>query len=120
MHSCRRILQDTANAVYPAREDKIIHLGNGKPKTIKLGVDNYINRLIAYIEEHTDSVRFNEIVGSHIKYLGERLDSIFQDTQKGSHDIIFSREEADRYVIYSYLVIGDILSITDKVKVQQV
>ncbi|WP_110989543.1 hypothetical protein, partial [Acinetobacter baumannii] len=65
---------------------------------------------------NTDSKRFEEIVGSHMKYLGERLDAIFQAAQKGSHDIISSREEADRYVIYTYLVIGDILSLDDGIQ----
>lgn len=94
----------------------MIDLGGNKPRTIKLGPDNYINRLIAYVEENTDSKRFEEIVGSHMKYLGERLDAIFQAAQKGSHDVISTREEADRYVIYTYLVVGDILSLREEVK----
>lgn len=108
VHSCRRILQDTADAIYPARDDKIINPGP-KQKTVKLGPDNYINRLVAYVEENSESARFNEIVGSHMKYLGERLDAIFAAAQKGSHDVIASQDEADRYVIYTYLVVGDIL-----------
>lgn len=115
VHSCRRILQDTADGVYPAREDKVIEVG-GKQRFIKLGADNYINRLIAYVEENSSSQRFEEIVGSHMKYLGERLDSIFQAAQKGSHDIIASQDEADRYVIYTYLVIGDILQLKDEIE----
>lgn len=119
VHSCRRILQDTADVIYPAREDKVINLVGNKTKTIKLGSDNYINRLIAYVEENTDSKRFEEIVGSHMKYLGERLDAIFQAAQKGSHDTISTREEADRYVIYTYLVIGDILSLREEIQGMQ-
>ncbi|MFY0730553.1 hypothetical protein [Pseudomonas sp. NFX15] len=111
VHSCRRILQETADGVYPAREDKVVDVGNGKTKAIKLGVENYVNRLIAYVEENSDSSRFSEIVGSHMKYLGERLDAIFQAAQKGSHNVISSQDEADRYVIYTYLVIGDILQL---------
>lgn len=114
VHSCRRILQDTADALYPPREDKVLGSGsNGR--TIKLGADNYINRLIAYVEENSESGRFNAIVGSHMKYLGERLDAIFAAAQKGSHDVIASQDEADRYVIYTYLVVGDILRLRDGV-----
>ena len=51
-----------------------------------------------------------------MKYLGERLDSIFQASQKGSHDMISSQNEADRYVIYTYLVIGDILKLKDDIE----
>lgn len=113
VHSCRRILQDTADVIYPAREDKTINLDNGETKIIKLGVDNYINRIIAYVDEQSDSKRFEEIVGSQMKYLGERLDAIFKAAQKGSHDIITSRQEADRYVIYTYLIVGDLLSLVE-------
>lgn len=35
-----------------------------------------------------------------------------KSAQKGSHETIFSKEEADRYVIYTYLIVGDILSLT--------
>lgn len=114
VHSCRRILQDAADALYPAREDRIINPGP-KQKVISLGADNYINRLIAYVDENSDSDRFSEIVGSHMSYLGERLDSIFKAAQKGSHDVIASQDEADRYVIYTYLVIGDILHLRSKI-----
>jgi hypothetical protein len=110
VHSCRRILQQLADAVYPAREDRAIH-DNVKKKVIKLGKDNYINRLIAYMEDRSSSERFQHIVGSHLGFLGDRLDSVFQAAQKGSHDVIVSREEADRYVVYTYLAVGDILTM---------
>ena len=110
VHSCRRILQDLADAIYPACDDKVMEV-NGKEKTIKLGNDNYINRLIAYVEETSQSNRFNDLVGSHLGFIGDRLDSVFKAAQKGSHDKIVSREEADRYVVYTYLISGDILSL---------
>ena len=114
VHSCRRILQDLADEIYPATDDKV--LANGK--TIKLGVENYINRLIAYVEKHSSSKRFEEIVGSNLKYIGERLDSIFNATQKGSHKIISTQDEADRYVIYTYLLVGDILKLKISIEEQ--
>lgn len=120
VHSCRRILQDTADGVYPAREDKVIEVAGGKSKTIKLGADQYVNRLIAYVTENSSSTRFEEIVGSHLRYLGERLDSIFQAAQKGSHNVISSQDEADRYVIYTYLVVGDILQLKAEVEQKQI
>jgi len=113
VHSCRRILQDLAGAVYPPqKEDKIIKVGN-KEQAIKLGEENYINRIIAFIEGHSSSDRFNDIVGSHIRFIGDRLDAAFKATQKGSHATIIHKEEADRYVIYTYLIIGDLLSLLE-------
>jgi hypothetical protein len=110
VHSCRRILQALADAIYPAAEDKTAQI-NGKPKTVKLGADNYVNRLVAFLEERTDSERFQEIVGSHLGFMGERLDSVFRAAQKGSHSTIVSQAEADRYVVYTYLIVGDILTL---------
>jgi len=98
----------------PPKADKSIVV-NGEQKRIKLGPDNYVNRLIAFIEERTTSERFSKIVGSHVEYIGERLDSVFKATQKGSHAKIVNKEEADRYAVYTYLVFGYILSLIRKV-----
>lgn len=84
VHSCRRVLQDLADVLCPPMKD--VKKANGKE--IKLGKDNYINRILYYVEENSNSERFEDIVGSHLKYLGERLDSIFKAAQKGSHDKI--------------------------------
>jgi hypothetical protein len=110
VHSCRRILQDLADILFPATEDKVVE-ANGKQRRVKLGPDNYINRLVAYVEQNSDSERFEEIVGSHISFLGERLDSVFKAAQKGSHATIINKSEADRYITYTYMLVGDLLSI---------
>ena len=113
VHSCRRILQDLADLLFPPCEDIVIRQGE-KTKTIKLGKDNYINRLIAFIEGKAASERFTAVVGSHLSFMGNRLDSIFEASQKGSHSTITAKEEADRYVIYTYLIVGDILSLREE------
>ena len=98
------------DSIYPPRADNVIDAG-GKPKTIKLGPDNYVNRIVAFLQERSDSERFQAIVGSHLSYIGDRLDSVFQAAQKGSHSTIVTRDEADRYVVYTYLVVGDVLRL---------
>ena len=108
VHSCRRLLQSVADTIFPAR-DSI----NKNGKTIKLGEGNYINRLMAFIEEKSDSSNFTSVVGSSLHFIGERLDAIFNAAQKGSHATISSRDEAERYVVYTYLTVGDILSLLD-------
>lgn len=117
VHSCRRVLQDLADVLYPPREDVTKKIG-GKDKIIKLGSDAYINRIVAYAEENSDSKRFQEIVGSHMQFLGERLDAVFQAAQKGSHSEIVTRDEADRYVVYTYMIVGDLMSLKTEVEVQ--
>ena len=112
VHSCRRILQMLADNLYPPCEDITIKDGD-KKKQIKLGKDYYINRLIQYISSHSESARYNDLVGSNISYIGDRLDSIFKAAQKGSHSKIQTKEEADRYVLYTYMIVSDILSLND-------
>lgn len=111
VHSCRRILQDLADAVFPSTATPRIKKTNGKETKINLGPDNYVNRLICFSEDNSKSERTIAIIGSHLKYLGERLDAVFKAAQKGSHTSITSRIEADRYVVYTYMVVGDILQI---------
>lgn len=113
VHSCRRILQDLADVIFPPRDDGIIQV-DGKERMVKLGKENYINRIIAFVQERASSERFEEIVGSNLSYLGDRLDSAFQASQKGSHANIVNRDEADRYVVYTYLLVGDVLSLYEK------
>ena len=109
-HSCRRVLQDLADAVFPPQGKPRTAIVNGKQVEIKLGADQYINRLVAYIEDSSESGRFTEIVGSQLEYIGNRLDAIFPAVQKGSHSTV-TKEEADRCVVYTYLLVGDILSL---------
>jgi len=106
IHSCRRILKDVADVLYPPTDEKV--LANGK--TINVGKEKYINRLVLYVESKASSESYNSIVGSHLKYLGERLDSVYNATNKGTHAEV-SLAESERYIIYTYLLIGDIVSL---------
>ncbi len=106
VHRCRRILEDLANIVFPPTTS--VHKSG---KTYKLGQENYINRLIAYVDDSSNSDRYKHLVGSNISFFGDRLDSIFKAAQKGSHSEILTVEEADRYVVNTYLIVGDILSL---------
>ena len=45
VHSCRRILQDIADIVFPETEPQ-----ERGGKKIKLGPDNYINRLVSFVD----------------------------------------------------------------------
>ena len=113
-------MEELADAVFPPQDkDRIVHIGE-KAKTIKLGKDHYINRLIAFIEDHSSSERFKHIVGSHLDFIGDRLDSVFQAAQKGSHDIIICQQGADRYVVYTYMIVGDVLSLLENTLEQSV
>lgn len=111
VHSCRRIMKDLADAVFPPQEeDRVIH-ANREEKRISLGPDNYVNRIMCFVDDNSESGTTKSIVGSHLVYLGDRLDAVVSGAQKGSHSDIVSREEADRIVVHTYLLVGDVLSI---------
>jgi hypothetical protein len=98
VHTCRRLLKDLADALYPATADP------------KYGDDKYLNRLTTFVASKSGSDTFAKVVGAQIDYLGNRLDAIHDASNKGSHDEV-EREEADRYVLYTYLFIGDVLTL---------
>ncbi|RLQ84943.1 hypothetical protein D9754_16530 [Planomicrobium sp. Y74] len=107
VHTCRRIIKEVADVLYPP-SDELITLPSGKK--IKVGEEQYINRLIQYIESKSDSGSFKAIVGSNLEFIGNRLDGIHNAANKGTHTEV-TLEEAERYIIYTYLLIGDILSL---------
>ena len=111
VHSCRRILKNLADKLYPPTDKVIEKIINGKKEKIQLGKDQYVNRLMAFIECKSNSDTYKRIVGSNLEYIGNRLDSVCRAIHKGTHGEI-SKDEARRYVIYTYLLIGDILSLT--------
>jgi hypothetical protein len=111
VHDCRRILKDLADALFPSQPKPRTKMIQGKNREIKLGDEDYINRLMCFIEDNSKSKRFTELVGSHLDYVGNRLDSIYRTANKGSHTDITSREEADRCVVYTYMIVGDIISL---------
>jgi len=107
VHSCRRVIKDVADLFYPA-DNSEIDIGSGKK--IRLSEEKYIMRLKQYIKNKSGSKRFNEIVGSHLDYIGDRIDAIHNASTKGSHADI-KREEAERYMIYAYLLISDLITL---------
>jgi len=106
-HSCRRLLQAVADALYPPVDAKV---KTSSGKEIKAGKDNYINRLVLFCEDKMKSGVSSEILSSDLRFIGERLDAVFSAVQKGSHAEI-EISEAQRFVIHTYLVIGDILEL---------
>jgi hypothetical protein len=105
VHSCRRVLENLADAIFPATEDR-----EKSGKVIKLGPKHYKNRLLCYVEDHSSSSSFTGVVGSTLAFLEDRLTALLDAANKGTHAAV-TRAEADRYVIYTYLIIGDLLSL---------
>lgn len=107
VHTCRKLLQSLADNLYPSSKESIKKNGI----EIKVGEKDYINRLINFIDDNQESKKYKAIVGSNLKFIGERLDAVYESSNKGSHQTIATIEEAKRYVIHTYLFLGDVLQI---------
>jgi len=108
VHSCRRILVDLADVLYPPR-DEPIEIG-GKP--VKVGQEQYINRLVQFVASKTGSKTYRDVVGADLSNIGKRLDSINDAVCKGTHTEI-TKDEGARYIIHTYLLISDIVALID-------
>lgn len=111
VHSCRRILQDLADNLYPPQENPIVING----KTIQLGKEQYINRLIQFIASKKESTTYGKVVGADLSSIGNRIDAIYEATNKGTHSEL-SKEDASRFIIHTYFLLSDIISLVDDKK----
>ena len=106
VHSCRRILLDLADVLFPPQEDPIVIDG----KKIKVGPDQYVNRLVQFVSSKAGSKTYTDVVGADLSSIGMRLDAINDAVCKGTH-VDVSKDEASRYIIHTYLLISDIVSL---------
>ena len=111
--TCRRMLKAIADNLYPPTDKTIKKEG----KNILLGDEQYINRLICYIEEKSTHKTLDQITNANLEYIGKRLDSIINEACKGTHATV-DKEEAERCFMHVYMIIGDILEIERENKKQ--
>ena len=100
--TCRRILKDFADTVYPPKETLV----EGR----KVGEEEYINRLWAFASENIESDTNKELIQSEINYMGGRIDSLYHLANKGTHSDI-SKDEAEMAIIRTYFLIGDLIKL---------
>lgn len=94
VHSCRRILKDLADVLYPPDD------------TLK--DEMYIKRLKKYVKNKTGSDSHSDLIEAQINSMETLIQKLYQATNKGSHNDI-SKKEAETYVIMTHFLIGDIL-----------
>ena len=98
--SCRRFIENLADALYPATDVEI--------KGRKLGQAQYINRLWAFMDGSIDSNTNRDLAKAHVDYLGSYLERVHKIGNKGVHADL-SRTEAIKAVLHTYLLVADIL-----------
>lgn len=101
--ACRDLIKAAADALRPPGEDK-------KGRSMNDGA--YINRLVDWIETNLESSTLKDMVVSDLEDLGKRLDALNDGGHKGAHtQAKLSKAEATRYIIGTYMLLGDILTL---------
>jgi AbiTii len=104
---CRRLLKAAADALRPA----------GEPVAGRQMTDShYINRLIDWIAAHGVSDTATALTVSELEHLGKRIDASDGAGQKGAHESV-DRRAAARFLVGTYLLLGDILELATTVVV---
>ena len=77
--SCRRILSDVADLIFPPQTSKY-NCRDGTER--KIGKEEYKNRLLAYIDKNIQSDTTLCILQDELSHLAARLDSVYEKTNK--------------------------------------
>jgi hypothetical protein len=101
--TCRRLLKAAADALRPPGEPV-----DGREMTDS----HYINRLVDWIINQAESDTAADLMRSDLEYLGRRLDAVNDAGHKGAHADV-SQLDASRFVVGTYLLLGDILRLAD-------
>lgn len=107
--TCRRLLKSLADSLYPALEEPVAGI-DGKKR--KLTEDNYIARLWQYVFEKSKGSTSGRLLESIVNDLGNRIDKIYELTNKGIHAEV-SEFEVNQCVIQTYLITGDLLRLSE-------
>jgi hypothetical protein len=99
--SLRRMLKDLADTLYPAREGEI----DGHA----MDEEHYVNRLWQFVKERAAGDKA-VILAADIQFLGQRVDGLYELSNKGTHAAV-SREEVDLAVVHTYLLAADLISM---------
>jgi hypothetical protein len=102
--SCRRIINDVADTIFPAQPQPVKVDG----KEYSVTDDKFINRIIVGLKSKSTSKRTFEFNQSMIEYVQAFLRNIQSYSSKGDHSA-FTKPDASRCVVYTYLLLGDIL-----------
>lgn len=107
--TCRRILKTLADYVYPATGRKEV----GPDGTSReMSKEKYVTRLWQYVHESVGGRAAGDLLKAQVSDLGNRIDRVYGLSSKGVHAQP-SRFEANQCVIQTYLLVGDILRLSD-------
>ena len=102
--TCRRLLMTVADSLFPAQDED---WKDKSGKMRKVGTEQYKNRLMAYMSEHSSSGSDTAILESELELIAAKLDAVYEKTCKGVH-VDVGEQEAKLAVISTYILLGEI------------
>ena len=102
--SCRRVIKDVADSIFPAQSNPIAV----NERKHKVDDSAYINRMLAGIRKKSNSESTFELTNAMFRYTDAFLKNIRDYASKGDH-YVFTKSDASRCLVYTYLLLGDIL-----------
>jgi len=105
--SCRRILKTFADSVFLPQKELYIY---GDNKTLNVSEDKYINRIWVFIDKEVGSETRKKFLKSKVDDLGNRVEAIYDITNKGIHDEI-DQLDVNMCVIDTYFLLGGLLQM---------
>ena len=104
LNSCRRLLADSADSVFPPNEGTY---SNSAGNDHEVGQDDYKNRILAFLDQSHQTSDTSAIVRAQMDDLAARLDAVYELSCKGVHADV-TPQEARLAVIHTYLVLAEI------------
>ncbi|MFC1469409.1 AbiTii domain-containing protein [Rhodococcus qingshengii] len=98
---CRKLIIAVADTLQPAGVPI-----NGR----KNGAENYVNRLVYWVEQRLTSNTTGKAIVSDLEDFGKRLDAFAGAGNKGAHARV-EQSDADRFIIGTYMLISDVLRL---------
>lgn len=106
--SCRRLLLSLADDLFPAQTTDYVG-SDGKAR--KVGVDQYKNRLAAFIDVRVKSEGTRTLLDAELEHLCARLNAGYDKTNKGVHADV-TLEEARLTIIQAYVFIAELARLS--------
>jgi hypothetical protein len=103
---CRRLMKDVADVLFPPRKEPHVDKSGVERE---VGSEQFINRLLAFVDQKTEGST-RRMVMAKTEHLGSLLDKVQELASGGIHSKV-TKAEAKTCVIYTYLLLGDIIGL---------
>jgi hypothetical protein len=107
--SCRRVIKELADALYPATKEEVEGVDGVKRQMTD---ERYKNRITEYVRTQVEGTRQRQTVVQIVSDLYSRLNALDGLASKGVHDKV-TQAEAETCVVWTYMLAGDIVRIAD-------